>query len=477
MPDLGEARRPAINIVWAPHKGSQVDFIRCPIYEVLYEGTRGPGKTAGLLMDFAQHCGVGFGPHWRGVLFRETYPQLADVVSKSKGLFYRAFPGIKFNHGDFAWTWPTGEQLLFRHMRVEEDYWNYHGHEYPWIGWEELTNWASSSCYESMKACSRSSNPGMPRKYRSTANPYGVGHNWVKSYFVDPSPPGVVIREKGKMPRARIKGYFFENAHLMQADPNYVINLRSITDPNKRKAWLGANWDIVSGGMFDGVWREEVHVLQPFDIPKTWRIDRSFDWGSSRPFSVGWWAVANGEEVTLRIDPDGEPVKRAFARGSLIRIAEWYGWNGRPNEGLRMLASEVARGIKEREAAMGLTGRVRPGPADSSIFDTQNGVCIADDMARAGIRWERADKSPGSRKNGWERMRDFMAAALEHPMEKPGLFVLNTCRQFLRTVPGLPRDDKNPDDVDTDAEDHVGDDARYRISMPVRTASVEELSL
>ncbi|MBK8858833.1 MAG: terminase [Opitutaceae bacterium] len=461
-------------IIWQPHPGSQQQFMSCPIYEALYEGTRGPGKTDALLMDFAQHCGSGFGPHWRGVLFRETYPQLADVVAKSKRVFFRAFPGIKFNAGDFVWNWPTGEQLYFRHMRVADDYWNYHGHEYPWIGWEELTNWPDIQCYDSMKACSRASYPGMPRKYRSTANPYGVGHAWVKQYFIDPAPRGVVIRDGG-MPRVRITGFYFENKTLMVSDPDYVIKLQSIADENKRKAWLGADWNIVSGGMFDGTWREEVHVLKPFAIPPQWRIDRSFDWGSSAPFSVGWWAVSDGTEVVIGVDDEGQPLKRAFPRGTLFRIAEWYGWSGKANEGCRMLASEIARGIKAKEVEMGLAGRVQAGPADSAIFDTQNGVCIADDFARGGIRWERADKSPGSRRNGWERVREYLAAGLEHPMEKPGLFVFDTCRHFIRTVPSLPRDKKDPDDVDTAAEDHVGDEVRYRVLMPARVTSVQTL--
>ncbi len=461
-------------VVWAAQPGSQAAFLSCPVSEVLYEGTRGAAKTDALIMSFAQHCGIGYSYNWRGILFRETFPQLADVVAKTKKWFFRIFPGIKFNASDYVWTWPTGEQLFLRHMRVPDDYWNYHGHEYPWIGWEELTNWPDIQCYDSMIACSRSSYQGMPRMYRSTANPYGVGHNWVKEYFVSPAPSGVIIRDGGR-PRVRIHGHVSENRILLAADPDYVSKISSISDENKRKAWLQGSWDIVSGGMFDGTWREEVHVLKPFAIPPQWRIDRSFDWGSSAPFSVGWWAVSDGTEVVIGVDDEGQPLKRAFPRGTLFRIAEWYGWSGKANEGCRMLASEIARGIKTKEVEMGLAGRVQAGPADSAIFDTQNGVCIADDFSRGGIRWERADKSPGSRRNGWERVREYLAAGLEHPMEKPGLFVFDTCRHFIRTVPSLPRDKKDPDDVDTAAEDHVGDEVRYRVLMPARVTSVQTL--
>src|SRR5688572_8841246 len=137
-------------VAWAPQPGSQELFMSCPLPEVLLHGTRGGGKTDALLMDFAQDVGCGYGAAWRGILFRETYPQLADVVAKSERWFRVIFPGAVFNRQRMAWEWRSGEVLFFRHMKRPEDYWNYHGHEYPWIGWEELTNWADDRCYKSM---------------------------------------------------------------------------------------------------------------------------------------------------------------------------------------------------------------------------------------------------------------------------------------------------------------------------------------
>jgi hypothetical protein len=457
-----------IPVVWEPQAGSQTLFLTCPYYEVLYEGTRGNGKTDSLLMDFAQHVGEGFGANWRGILFRQTYPQLADVVAKSKKWFFQIFPGAKFNAADYTWKWPTGEELLLRHMKSPDDYWNYHGHEYPWIGWEELTNWPSLDCYDKMKACSRSSHPGMPRKYRATCNPYGVGHGAVKMRFIDPAPALTPINDEHGQARVRIHGDVEENHVLLNADPEYLSKLDCIEDDNLRKAWRYGDWDIVAGGIFTEVWSAPHHVLQPFDIPKSWRVDRAFDWGSSRPFSVGWWAESDGTEATLA---DG--TKRNFPRGTLFLIHEWYGWTGKQNEGMKMLASDIARGVLEREKKMKLT--VRPGPADNSIFDTQDGHCIADNMATVGVRWERSDKSPGSRLNGWELIRQRLSASKKFPMEEPGLFVFEHCRQWLRTVPTLPRDEKKPDDVDTDAEDHAGDMTRYRVAMPKKTATTSDM--
>jgi len=224
--------------------------------------------------------------------------------------------------------------------------------------------------------------------------------------------------------------------------------------------------------MFDDVWKADEHVvLDIVDfVPRSWRIDRSFDWGSSKPFSVGWWAESDGTDLVL---PNGK--RFATVRGDLFRIAEWYGWNGQVNEGLRMLATEITKGIVSREIRMGLHGRVLSGPADTSIFTVENGVSIARDMASPvlidgqryrGVSWMRADKRPGSRKAGWELMRKYLKFGIRTgmPRENPGLFACESCKQFIRTIPSLPRDlQGDADDVDTDAEDHIADEARYRV--------------
>ncbi len=127
-------------VVWAPLPGSQRAFLSSPVYEVLLEGTRGGGKTDALLMSFARFCGKGFGANWRGVLFRLTYPQLADIVTKSQRWFYQIFPNATYNASDHVWVFDTGEKLYFRYGETEQEYWNYHGHEYPFIGFEELTS-------------------------------------------------------------------------------------------------------------------------------------------------------------------------------------------------------------------------------------------------------------------------------------------------------------------------------------------------
>lgn len=479
-------------VAWAPQPGSQEAFLNCQAFEVLYEGTRGPGKTDTLIMDFAQHTGKddridktqpqwkGWGAEWRGILFRQTYPQLADVIKKTHKWYPTLFPGIQFNEGKTTWTWPTGEILRLSFGSREQDYWNYHGHEFTWIGFEELTTWLNPAFYKRMMSCCRSPIPDIPKKFRATTNPYGPGHNWVKQRFRLPVAPGKICgrliveydEDGNRLPeRMAIHGHIEENKILLTADPEYISRIRqAASNKSQVAAWLHGSWDITSGGMFDDIWDPAVHVLPNFYIPNSWRIDRSFDWGSSRPFSVGWWAESDGSDLRL---PNGRWV--STVRGDLYRIAEWYGWTGEPNEGLRMLASDIAKGIIERELSWGIHHRVKPGPADSAIFAAENGVSIAADMLKPvlvdnvkypGVRWLPADKRPGSRKTGWELMRKYLMAAntTQGPRENPGLFVCERCEQFRRTVPVLPRDtDKDPDDVNTNAEDHIADEVRYRV--------------
>tara|TARA_R110000822_G_scaffold120633_1_gene254122 strand:- start:17967 stop:19574 length:1608 start_codon:yes stop_codon:yes gene_type:complete len=475
-------------VVWAPQPGSQEEFLACPLFEALYHGTRGPGKTDALIMDFAQHVGQGHGEAWRGIIFRETYPQLADLVAKTVKWFRQIFPTAKFVRAKpLRWEFETGEILFMSYMRSPDDYWNYHGHEYPWIAFEELTSWADDRCYKSMFACCRSSAKDVPRKIRATTNPYGVGHNWVKERWRLHGrwwTPVVTIDSKDlsgnvEPPRVAIHGHIDENLLLLEADPNYKQTIAaSAHNEAMAAAWLHGSWDVVAGGMFSDVWSQEHNNVGRFEVPFTWRIDRAFDWGSSKPFSVGWYAQSDGSDLRFN---DGRVV--STVRGDVFRIREWYGWTGRANEGTRSLAVEVAAGVAEREFLWGWRerghgrNRCKAGPADSSIFTVENGRSIGLDMEKpirmdgnviSGVTWTRADKSPGSRKAGWEQMRAMIKAG-QPPKgggvrEDPGLFVVGEeCPQFLRTVLALPRDEKDLDDVDTDAEDHIGDEVRYRV--------------
>lgn len=484
-------------------------------------------------MRFRRNVGQGYGKFWRGVIFDREYKNLDDLVSKSMRWFPMFEDGARFlsAKSDFKWSWPTGEELLFRAVSNPKDYWAYHGQEFPWIGWNELTKYPDDQLLESLSSCNRSSFrpedypltidgdifnatgeivivgqegcrtpisyllPEMPLEMFMTTNPYGVGHNWVKKKFIRPAAMGQIYRTTVNVfnPRTQQRedvvktqvhlfGSYRENKYLA---PEYIATLEQITEPNKRDAWLRGSWDIVAGGMFDDLWNKSIHIVKPFRIPSSWRIDRAFDYGSSKPFSVGWWAESDGSDYA-----DGEGKLSSTVRGDLFRIGEWYGSTGKPNEGLRMLAGSISEGIVARELRMAIHDRVLPGAADNSIWDVMDGNSIANGMAKSvrlngknyrGVQWMRSDKSPGSRKAGWKRIREYLDASLPQfekllgggvprqvPRHSPGVFIFETCTDFIDLVPVLPRDEKDPDDVDTNAEDHIGDEFRYRVLSSLR---------
>ncbi len=477
-----------VTVIWSPLPGSQSLALSCPAQHILYEGSRGPGKTDAQLMSFRKRVGVGYGAHWRGIIFDREYKNLDDLIAKSVRWFSAFRDGARFlrSKGDYKWVWETGEELYFRQIKRKEDYWNYHGQEFAFIGWNELCKYPNGDLYEAMMSCNRTSFlpkehspdpqnplPPIPLTVFCTTNPYGPGHSWVKKKFIDPAPAGVILRhsidvfnpqtqnrELVEKTQVRLFGSYRENRFLA---PEYVANLEGVKDKNKRKAWLNGDWNIVAGGAVDDLWEESIHVLPQFSIPSGWSIDRSHDWGSTKPFSTGWWARADGTNAQL---PDGSIF--CPPRGSLIRFAEWYGND--PNEtnvGLKMSAKVVAQTIKKIEASLKangwVNGTIYSGPADNSIFDEsrKDVDSIAQEMTKEGIIWEHSDKSPGSRKRGLQLVRDRLENALT--AEGPGLYVTENCRECIAQLPTLPRDPDDTDDVDTEAEDHLYDELRYRV--------------
>lgn len=484
------------NIVWEPIANSSQELVLdTRAQHTLFTGTRGPGKSDTQLMRFKRRVGVGYGPFWRGIIFDREYKHLDDLVTKAKRWFHRFNDGAHW-HGatnEYKWTWPTGEELLFRVMKTPDDYENYHGHEYPFIGWNELTKYPTAECYDMMMSCNRSSftpekdapllptgerlaMDSIPLEVFSTTNSHGVGHTWVKQRFIDVAPYGKIVRtymdvfspksqkvERVEFTQVAIFGSYKENIYL---DPVYIAGLTRMcqTNENLRKAWLEGSWDIVAGGALDDVWDRSKHVLRRFEVPFTWTIDRAFDWGSSTPFSVGWFAEANGEEVTFKDGTTWCPPK-----GTLIQIDEWYGTKRLgSNEGIKLGPSDIAIGIKEREEQMLVDEWIRTqpriGPADNQIREVKSTEeeTLEQKMSEKGIRWEKSDKSPGSRRIGLELMRERLGNVLLNNGD-PGLYFTENCKASVALIPILPRDETDINDVDTAAEDHPYDMVRYRV--------------
>ena len=425
-------------VIWSPLPGSQTRFLSCPFREVLLEGNRGGGKTDALLMDFAQMTGRGFGEDWRGIIFRQTYPQIKDIEAKANKWFRRIFPSAKYNKTEHFWQWSTGEVLYFRYGQTADDYWNYHGHAYPFLAFEELTNWATPDFYDAMRSTCRSTNPDMPRWIRATTNPFGKGHSWVKDWWkIGQIKPETPWGEKG-MERLYIHSRLQENKILLEADPFYLKQLEDLKEPARRAAWLDGSWDINVGTFLAKVWDERTCVVDPFPIPATWKVWKSMDWGYSKPYAIYWFAMNED--------------------GIVYVWRELYGIDHDiPNEGSREDAKEVAKKIKEIERLDERHGyQYRMNLADPAIFSktgTENS--IGSIFWQMGVRWQPAWNGKGSRIVG--------AQVIVQMLAEGRLKFFRTCVNAIRTLPTLAPSDYNPEDVDTDMEDHAWDSIRYGV--------------
>ena len=442
----------AQTIIWSPQEGPQTALLECPVFEVFYGGARGGGKTESSIGDWLQHSSL-YGEHAVGIFFRRKLVQLAEVIARTKQLFPKL--GAKYNEQKKEWLMANGARLKFAYLEKDSDAEEYQGHNYTRVYVEEVTNFPSPTPINKLRATLRSG-AGVPVGMRLTGNPGGAGHNWVKKRYIDPAPAGYqllteeteVEYPEGKvtvsLSRVFIPSKIGDNQLLMRNDPTYILRLRQSGSEELVKAWLEGNWDIVDGAYFDE-FDYHKHVLPTQDwlprIPKYALRFRAFDWGSAKPFSVGWYVVSDGTW--------GLPL------GALLKYREWYGSKG-PNKGLKMTAEQVAQGIliREREAEEHMSY----GVADPAIFIRDGGPSIGENMIVQGCSWKRADNR---RKAGWEELhKRLQGPGNDAP---PMLYFLDCCEDTIRTLPTLQHDEDDPEDLDTEAEDHAADETRYAV--------------
>ncbi len=440
------------NIVWQPQP-KQRQFQERPEYEALYGGAAGGGKSDALLTEALRQVHI---PHYKGLILRKTYPQLAELEDRSRAIYTAAFPNAQYNASAHFWAFPSGAKIYFGSMQHQKDRTNYQGKAYDFIGFDELTHFTFDE-YSYMFSRNRPTGPGTRVYIRSTTNPGGIGHAWVKQRFITAAPPLTPIKDSyavlapdGKVmhiekSRIFVPSTVFDNQKLLDNDPGYLASLAMLPEAEKQ-ALLYGSWDAFEGQVFTE-WRNDpahykdekwTHVIEPFRIPSYWQIYRGFDFGYQKPFSVGWYA--------------------ASPEGILYRIREYYGCDGTPNHGVQMhmadVAAEIIRIEKEDE---NLKGRKIIGIADPSIFDVSRGESIADIMAKGphGVYWE-----PGDNHRLAGKMQYHYRFAFDEE-GTPKLQVFNTCKHFIRTIPALVYSSVNVEDIDTTAEDHIYDECRY----------------
>jgi hypothetical protein len=452
------------NVIEIPYKPTpkQAMFHATTANEVLYGGAAGGGKSKAIVMDALARCLMYPGTH--AYLFRRTYAELEDTLIKEAKASYPKTVG-KYNVSRHEFEFVNGSVAHFRHCASIQDMYNYAGAEIQWLYMDELTSF-EMEIYTFLKTRLRAAKAlGVVPVVRCASNPGNIGHGWVKAYFVDAGPYGSIIEaEERSETLGRTRRYTKQYIPALATDNPYITEDYIFELERKpealRNALLHGHWDAFEGQVFTE-WKNDpahyedrkfTHVIKPFDIPPHWRRYMSFDHGYSRPFAAHWWAMDMS--------------------GHLYCYREWYGCNGTPNRGLMLTPGEIARGILEREAEEIRDNIYIDRIADPAIFDRSRGPSVADQMrdpgGRIGIIFRKGDNN---RLNGLMQVHERLRFD-----EKgvPGMYFFSTCEAIIRTLPSLPYSLTKVEDIDTDAEDHCYDSARYMaMAYPIATEPIK----
>lgn len=411
----------------------QIDFLKDPHKHVAYGGARGGGKSW-TLREKLRLLGIYY-PGIQMLLIRRTY---AEVTKNHLKQLKKMLKDIaKYNKTEKVFYFINGSTLNLGYCASDDDVSQYQGTEYDIVAIDEATQ-MSELQLKQIAACCRGVNK-FPKHIYYTCNPGGQGHAYIKRLFIDK----IYTEQEDPEQYSFISAKVTDNMALMKADPEYIKTLQALP-PKLRKAWLDGDWDIFEGQFFEDFIdkadrykeRRWTNVIEPFEIPQSWTIYRSYDHGYSKPFSCGYWAV----------DFEG----RAY------RILEIYGCTETPDEGVKWEVNKIFSTIKEFENThRWLKGKKILGVADPAIWQKDTGESIADVAAKHGVYFQKGDHK---RIPGWMQFH-YRLAFDENGI--PMCYVFNTCKHFIRTIPTLQYSQTIPEDLDTKQEDHIADEARY----------------
>ena len=460
-----------MELTMEPPNEKQVLALKETHRHVAYGGARGGGKS--------------WFVRWKAILLSLRYPGIKILITRRtyRELLNNHIEPLKtllhgvaqYHAGEKCFRFPNGSTIWFSYCACDGDVGQYQGAEYDVWFCDEAGQFQESWIME-IDACVRGVN-GFPKRSYYTLNPGGPSHGYFKRVFIDRR------FKEGENPEdyAFIQALCTDNKALMASQPQYIQVLKKL--PKKlREAWLYGRWDIFEGQFFEefrdhpdpalckeaGITeaqaleqRRFTHVIEPFDLNagacRGWHLLRSYDFGYAKPFSVGYWAV------------DYE--------GTLYRILELYGCTGEPNEGVKWTPEEQFKAMAELEQTHPwLKGRkFVDSIADPAIFDASRGESIAATAARYGIYWTPGDHH---RIPGWMQVHYRLQF---DRMGYPRMYVFSNCKAFIRTFPLQMYGEVNPEDLNTELEDHCPDEVRYlcmsRPVAPIQEKPVKSLLL
>lgn len=416
-------------------------FFASEALHTMYGGARGGGKSWAARRKANLLC-INYA-NLKGLLLRRTYRELQ--VNHILPLQAELNGYARWKESEKAFLYPNGSRLQLGYCACDSDKLQYQGAEYDFIIFEEATNFEESWITFIATALRTTRADFRPRIYY-TCNPGGVSHAYFKRLFIDRQ----FVEGEDPDDYLYIPATVRDNAVLMERNPGYIKQLEALPE-NLRRAHLDGDWNVFDGAFFAELRlfakpladATMTHVVEPFDIPYSWRIYRSFDWGYSKPSACLWWAV----------DYDG----RAYLADELYTCAA-RGGTMIPDTGLKWSADQVFAEIHRRESER-FPGRQITGVADPAIWAENGGEPIVAAADRHQVYFDRADHT---RIAGWMQVRRRLQFGEDG---RPMLYIFSTCKNTLRTLPILQYSARDPEDLDTTEEDHIADALRYFCMM------------
>jgi phage terminase large subunit len=416
----------------------QREFLLAKTRYVGYGGARGGGKSFAVRLK-ARLMALRY-PGIRILLLRRTFPELREnhmrpLVADTAGY-------AKYRDNDKSLTFINGSLIKFGYCDNENDVNQYQGQEYDVLFFDEATHF-TEYMYDRITACCRGAND-FPKRIYITCNPGGVGHGWVKRLFIDKD-----YREGEKAEDYTfIRSSVYDNAPLLERDPDYLNTLKRLPD-ELRRAWLDGDWDAFAGQYFSE-WRSDIHVIKPFDIPSHWTRVVALDYGLDM-LAVVWGAF----------DTHGNGVVYKELCQSGLKVSD--------------AASAIFDVCTDDELSIGSRHKlVVVAPPDMWNRQKDTGKSIAELFLDNGILFQRADNN---RQAGWSNLKEWLSVYDGEDGDLTAhLRVFNNCSNLIRCMPLLQYDQKNSLDCATEPHDitHSPDALRYLIQSRPRAAVLKE---
>ncbi len=395
-------------------------FLNADASEVMYGGAAGGGKSHIQVMD-AMIFALKY-PGSKQLILRRTFAELEkSIIRTVLGLYPREI--FRFNASAHTGRFYNGSIIDFGYLAAENDVYQYQSAEYDVIRFDELTHFTEHQ-YVYMISRVRGTN-GYPKQLKSSTNPGGVGHQWVKKRFVDPSPPGTVFPGDAGLTRLFIQALLTDNPFLEERDPDYKKRLLSLSEREK-KALLYGDWNIFEGQYFDE-FDYKKHVCKPFPIPKEWRRYRAIDYGLD--MLAGVFVAVNSEGRAFVYRETG---------GSNLPISD---------------AAHKVLDASERDESFYIT----LAPPDLWNRSQETGRSKATIFSEAGLSLA---KSNNDREAGWLAIKELLKLDANG---EPRLQIFDTCTELIKCLPALIRDERRPTDCATEPHEitHYPDALRY----------------